>query len=296
MALDETAMSKGELHTLITNKGTGCRQGTIAVMAEGTNAQEISSIILANTTEEERNRVGEITMDFSESMHDIARNCFPRARITIDLFHLIRLCTGDLQDLRMRLKREARAEDTKARKEWQRRLERNAGKRKVGKKDNRGRPAERRNAAYRPEILSNGDTVLELLTRSRYLLNYTCADWSERQRERAVLLFERYPLMKVAYDLVHRIRMIFKRKIYKDVAKHELETWCEDALASGVDEFIATVQTIQSREDEVLNYFVNRQTNAYAESFNAKMKSFRAQLHGVSDRKFFFYRLSCLFG
>ncbi|MBR1947278.1 MAG: transposase, partial [Bacteroidaceae bacterium] len=42
-------------------------------------------------------------------------------------------------------------------------------------------------------------------------------------------------------------------------------------------------------------YFVNRSTNAFAESFNAKIKAFRAQLRGVTDLKFFFYRLTKLF-
>ena len=297
MALDETAMSKGELHTLLTRKSARCKQGTIGAMVEGTNADEISAHIIANSTEEQRSRVKEITMDFSENMHTIAERCFPEATKTIDLFHLIRLLINDMQDLRVRLKREARSEDTKARKEWQKRLEKNASRRKEGKKDNRGRPAERKNAAYKPEVLSNGDTVLELLTRSRYLLTYTYDDWSEHQKERATLLFERYPLMKTAYDMVHRIRMIFKSKTHtKESAKEALDSWCEDALTCGVDEFIATVQTIQSREDEVLNYFVNHQTNAYAESFNSKIKNFRAQLRGVSDKQFFFYRLSCLFG
>ncbi|MBR5511489.1 MAG: transposase, partial [Bacteroidaceae bacterium] len=36
-------------------------------------------------------------------------------------------------------------------------------------------------------------------------------------------------------------------------------------------------------------------TNAFAESFNAKIKSFRAQLRGVTDIKFFFFRLAKLF-
>ncbi|MBR3615488.1 MAG: transposase, partial [Bacteroidaceae bacterium] len=36
-------------------------------------------------------------------------------------------------------------------------------------------------------------------------------------------------------------------------------------------------------------------TNAFAESFNAKIKAFRTQLRGVTDLKFFFYRLTKLF-
>ena len=40
-----------------------------------------------------------------------------------------------------------------------------------------------------------------------------------------------------------------------------------------------------------MNYFVNRSTNASAESLNAKIKDFRAQLRGVIDKKF----ISCSF-
>ena len=50
------------------------------------------------------------------------------------------------------------------------------------------------------------------------------------------------------------------------------------------------------KENEVLNYFVNRSTNASAESLNAKIKDFRAQLRGVIDKKFFIFRMVKIFG
>jgi len=50
------------------------------------------------------------------------------------------------------------------------------------------------------------------------------------------------------------------------------------------------------REDEILNYFVNRSTNVSAESLNAKIKDFRAQFRGVIDKKFFIFRLVKIFG
>ena len=53
---------------------------------------------------------------------------------------------------------------------------------------------------------------------------------------------------------------------------------------------------VYDREDEILNYFVNRSTNASAESLNAKIKDFRAQLRGVIDKKFFIFRLVKIFG
>ncbi|WP_255313514.1 transposase [Flavobacterium hibernum] len=45
----------------------------------------------------------------------------------------------------------------------------------------------------------------------------------------------------------------------------------------------------------ILNYFDNRSTNASAESFNAKIKTFRPQFRGVRNIDFFLFRLSNLF-
>ncbi len=44
------------------------------------------------------------------------------------------------------------------------------------------------------------------------------------------------------------------------------------------------------KEDETVNFFVNRSTNAAAESLNAKIKHFRAQLRGIIGKKFFLFR------
>jgi hypothetical protein len=53
--------------------------------------------------------------------------------------------------------------------------------------------------------------------------------------------------------------------------------------------------TIYKHYKEILIFFVNRSTNASAESFNAKIKAFRASLRGVTDVKFFLFRLATIF-
>lgn len=45
----------------------------------------------------------------------------------------------------------------------------------------------------------------------------------------------------------------------------------------------------------MLNCFVNKATNAFAESFNAEIKAFRATLRGVADIKLFMFRLSKIY-
>ena len=45
----------------------------------------------------------------------------------------------------------------------------------------------------------------------------------------------------------------------------------------------------------ILNYLDRRNTNASAESFNAKIKGFRKAFRGVRDVKFFLFRLTKIF-
>ena len=59
--------------------------------------------------------------------------------------------------------------------------------------------------------------------------------------------------------------------------------------------FNTIANTISLNYRSILNYFINRSTNASAESFNAKIKAFRAQFRGVKNVEFFLYRLTTIF-
>ena len=63
----------------------------------------------------------------------------------------------------------------------------------------------------------------------------------------------------------------------------------------GDKNFCSVATIIADRQGEILNYFINRATNASAESLNAKIKHFRAQLHGVVDVKFFLFWLTNIY-
>ena len=92
------------------------------------------------------------------------------------------------------------------------------------------------------------------------------------QQKRADVLFRLYPDIKECYG-----RYLELVQIYNLKTDHRPTLMTK--LAS---------QTI-------LNYFDNRSTNASAESFNAKVKAFRAQFRGVKDIPFFIFRLAKIF-
>ena len=149
---------------------------------------------------------------------------------------------------------------------------------------------------YKPTLLANGETKVEMLTRSRNMLAQSGDKWGDSKKERARILFGQYPQMKEAYSLIYKVRAIFKSHITQKEAKEKLHEWYKEVNACTLREIKAARNAIKGKEEYVLNYFLNRSTNAAAESLNSKIKGFRAQLHGIADIPFFLYRVCTIFG
>ncbi|MBL4560849.1 MAG: transposase [Labilibaculum sp.] len=58
-----------------------------------------------------------------------------------------------------------------------------------------------------------------------------------------------------------------------------------------MDSFNSIKRTFEVHHKQIINYFMNRSTNASAEYFNAKIKNFRRLLRGVVDIDFLLIRL-----
>lgn len=300
LSIDETALSNGDLYTIISNKDAHGRKGAIVAIVSGTKVEDVAAALMTIHWYL-RCKVREVTMDFSEGMHQIVLQCFPYAGITLDRFHMQQLVSDAMQELRLKHKKEEQKAQNEQRRLFKEELkekhEKSLKRRKKNKKDKRGRKPIRKNKAFVPERLNNGDTVPELLSRSRYSLMVSGDKWTSNQKERMRILFHRYPDLKEAYSIVHSLRMIFSNTRATWISAYEsLQMWFEKVRAFGNDSFNTAADTIRDREDEVLNYFINRATNASAESLNSKIKQFRAQLRGVVDIDFFLYRLAMIFG
>ena len=89
-------------------------------------------------------------------------------------------------------------------------------------------------------------------------------------------------------------RNIYK-SVYKEDAIQKFNNWKQQVTDSKIQEFNTVVNSLEYHLDNILNFFNNRSTNANAESFNSKIKGFRANLRGVTDVKFFLFRLEKLF-
>lgn len=271
LSIDETSLSNGELYTILTNKAAQGRKGAIIAIVKGTRAEDVMRV-LDKLPDPLLEGVQEVTLDLSDSMRKIIRHCFVNASRVIDRFHVQRLALDALQQMRIEHRWDAINEETDAKE--------NA---KLDKKD------------YVPVFFENGDTRKQLLARSRYLLFKSSDKWSESQKTRASILFREYPDLKKGYSLTHSLRMIYNKNSIKPGARLSLAKWYNKVAESDFKSFNTIAATIYEHHDEILNFFVNRSTNASAESFNAKIKAFRSSLRGVIDVKFFLFRLTNIY-
>ncbi|WP_428979061.1 ISAon1 family transposase [Flavobacterium lipolyticum] len=271
LSIDEVALSQGELYTILTNKKFKGKKGCLVAIVAGTKADQVIEHI-RKIDYKKRSFVKEITLDMANSMKLISKKCFPKAIQVTDRFHVQKLALEAVQEIRIKHRWEAM--DFENQSILQAKLE---------------------NKTYIPQLLPNGDSVKQLLARSRYLLYKSREKWTRSQEERAQMVFELYPDIKTAYNLNQQLRGIYNNYNDKHIAMTKLAHWYRNVEESGFKNFNILLNTITINYQSILNYFDNRSTNASAESFNAKIKAFRSQFRGVSNIDFFLFRLSNLF-
>lgn len=270
LSIDEVSLSKGELYTFLTNKQGKGKKGTLVASIKGTLSKDILEII-EKIPLELRKQVKEVTLDMAKNIESATKLAFPEAKLTTDRFHVVKIATEALQHIRIKLR-------------WE----------ELDKENKAILATKEKDIKYKPTIFSNGDTPKQLLARSRYIIAKKEHQWTENQKQRAKILFEKYPQLEQAYKHTLEFRRIYEIK-NKTTAKEAFKDWIEDTYTNELKTFYTVSNTVKANFENILNFFNNRNTNANAESFNAKIKLFRANLRGVTDTEFFLFRLQKLF-
>lgn len=270
LSIDEVSLSQGELYTFITNKNGRGKKGSLVASIKGTLSKDIVSV-LEKIPLAVRKTVKEVTLDMARNMESAVKQSYPDSILVTDRFHVVKLALEALQHLRVKYRwNELEIENDTIEKSKQEGIK------------------------YKPFELENGDTPKQLLARCRYILAKKSCDWTISQKQRAAMLFSRYPELKKAYEHTLEFRSIYELKCQTQ-ARERLMKWIEKTDELKMKEFNTVSITIKYNLDNILNFFINRSTNANAESFNAKIKLFRANLRGVTDTEFFLFRLHKLF-
>ena len=265
MSLDETCLSNGEVWTFLTNKEGHGGRGTLAAAIPGTKSDEIIAILISAMGKSVRRRVKEITCDLSSSMMLIAAEVFYNAHVVNDRFHVQQVYNEAVDEIRIDIRRRLIAEEN----DWDK--------------------------STAPVTYSNGETMRQILARSKHTLMMSQNKWTDIQRHRVNILFKYYPILKEAYHLAMELRRIFNQTISPTKAMDRMNKWYEKVIALRNNSFRSVIKTFRNHAPTILNYFRRRATNASAEAFNSKVKIFRSQMRGVRDRNFFIFRLVKLY-
>jgi transposase len=270
LSIDEVSLSKGELYTFVTSKSAKGKKKSLVAVIKGTKSNDIMDV-LAKIPLEKRAIAQSVSLDMAANMKLAVKASFPKAYHVTDRFHVVKLVMDALQHQRVKLRWKVITDENKA----------IAKAQKNGKK-------------YKAKVLENGDTLKQLLTRSRYLLYSKPDEWTKNQEERARILFKLFPQLKKGYYHALSFRSIYKLVSKSDAQRLFLD-WIEATYELGIMEFNTSANSVKFHLEGILNFFEERLTNGNAESFNAKIKLFRANQRGVIDVRFFLFRLEKLF-
>jgi transposase len=223
ISIDETSLSKGELYTFVTNKLNKGRKGTLVATVNSTKSQDIIAT-LSKIPLEKRELVKEVTLDMASNMELAVKKTFPNAMLTTDHFHVIKLAMEALQHVRVHYRWEALDQENSA----------------ILNAKNMGHK-------YSSPLFSNGDTPKQLLARSRYILAKRGDEWTKSQKERAKLIFKHYPLIAKSYNIVMKLRLIYKSKNKID-ARIRLDKWIKEVKDLAIKQFTTVAYTVQARK------------------------------------------------
>ena len=247
LSIDELSLSKGEIYTFVTNKLGRAKKKTLVAVIKGTKSQDIIDV-LNKIPLENRKTVKEITLDMANNMQLASRMCFTESYLVTDRFHVVKLVMEALQHLRIKYR-------------WE----------EIEKENQAIKTAKEQGLKYVPLTFENDDTPKQLLARSRYIIAKKRSDWTENQKIRAELLFKNYPLLDQAYKHTLEFRNIYE-ETSREIAQEKIENWIAKTKLLNLTVFNTAANSLKYHLETILNFFIKRNTNANAESFNSKIK------------------------
>jgi transposase len=283
MSIDDKNIG-GIGYMILRNKETG----KIALMIATTKLKLIKKLLQTLPAKISFN-VEKVTRDMAKGYYAMLHEVFPRAVQVVDKFHVIKHALDALQDTRIRYRQMYLTKRRQAYDEQKLRE-----KQKKEEFISLNIPYQKAQFRYKEPKYENGETALQLLANSRYLLFKFSKDWDDYSKERATILFREFPEIHKAYINVCQFRIWMQREnIGKERQKliEELRAWFQSVEESDVEEILNFKSLIERNSSFILNYFISGDTNADAEGLNSQIERFIVNNGGIKNRDFFHFRM-----
>ena len=131
----------------------------------------------------------------------------------------------------------------------------------------------------------------KLLKGSMWALRKEKQDLTSEEQKTLGRLFRLSLDLKTAYGLQNRLTDIFEERISVETAKTKIQQWMIAVAQSGLRCFDRFLNTLGCWWNEILNYFVARETSGFVEGFNNKIKVLKRRYYGITNVAHLFQRI-----
>jgi transposase len=244
VALDESAFRRRlRFHTVLSDP----ERGVVFDLVEGRDRASAETAF-ARIEPQVRAQVETVVMDPYWQFRLAAERMFPHARIVADKFHIIRAIAHAAQKVRKQ-----------------------EGRRKVPRRRD-GRLAPRsHNKRFEPSVFQ-----------IRWLFAKRASRLSEREQERLRAVFDMRPKIEVAWLMKEAFAAIYEAPDRAE-AERRLEVWISNLDAADLPDLVAVWKQLERWREEILAYFDDRMTNAFAEGITNKIKVMKRVSYGFRD-------------
>jgi transposase len=104
-------------------------------------------------------------------------------------------------------------------------------------------------------------------------------------------LFRYAPDLKRAYDLQNRLTDIFDQNLSVQTASTKIRQWIIHVAKSGLRCFDKFIDTLGRWWNEIMNFFVARETSGFVEGFNNKIKVLKRRCYGLTNLAHLYQRI-----
>jgi len=114
-----------------------------------------------------------------------------------------------------------------------------------------------------------------------------------KKEEQALLnrLFEYSPKLKQAYRFREQLTAIFDQDLSKKKALRKIKNWKKRVIKSGLCCFDPFLTTLDNWTDEITNFFLERNSSAFVEGLNNKIKVLKRRCYGIFNLSHLFQRI-----
>jgi transposase len=126
---------------------------------------------------------------------------------------------------------------------------------------------------------------------SLWALRKKPADLNAEEKRLLRRLFRYSPKLKQAYELQQQLTTIFDQPISPAAAKTKIRAWIKRVARSGLRCFDYFLNTLGRWWQEIINYFVDRESSGFVEGLNNKLKVLKRRCYGLFNLKHLFQRI-----